>query len=64
MNDRIINLRTRRKQKARADAKKQSDANAATFGQPKSVRDLAKARADQDARRLDRHKRDPEQDDG
>lgn len=57
MNARIVNLRTRRKQKARQDRKAEADENAAKHGQPKAVRDLAEARKELEARRLDGHRR-------
>jgi len=61
----IINLRQKRKQAARAAARKTADENAARFGQPKHARDLIKARADQAERQLDSHRLDrPDPDDG
>jgi hypothetical protein len=55
----IVNLRRARKAKARGEKEREADTNRAKHGAPKSVRDLAKARADKathdlDARRLDR----------
>lgn len=54
----IVNLRHKRKQAARAAARKQADANAARFGQTKHERGLIKARTDQAEHRLDGHRRD------
>lgn len=56
----IINLRTRRKQAARAAARKDGDANAARHGIPKADRRLAEARAEKAARDLDGHRRESE----
>ena len=54
----IINLRQKRKQAARAAARKTADENAARFGQTKHVRNLTKARTDQADQKLDGHKLD------
>ncbi|MCC5968345.1 MAG: DUF4169 family protein [Pararhodobacter sp.] len=54
----IINLRQKRKQAARAAARKTADENAARFGQTKHARNLTKARTDQAERQLDSHRRD------
>ena len=56
MNARIINLRTRRKQKAREARKSAADANAIAHGQPKAVRDLQDARKNMQDRHLEGHK--------
>ncbi len=53
----IINLRTVKKQAARAAARTKGDENAAKHGQTKAERDLQKARAEQAARSLDAHLR-------
>jgi hypothetical protein len=54
-----INLRQARKRKARAEKDKQADANRIAHGTPKVARDLAAARRDQQAKRVDGHKREP-----
>jgi phage protein D len=53
----IVNLRTARKQAARAAARHQGDASAAESGLSKPEKRLAKARADKAARDLDGHRR-------
>ncbi|OBY27720.1 DUF4169 family protein [Leisingera sp. JC1] len=53
-----VNLNRYRKEKARAEKKARADQNSVTFGRTKAEKDLDKARNDQDARRLDEHKRD------
>ena len=64
MNARIINLRTRRKQKARADKAAKGSANAVRFGRTKADKAIGKALEDQTDRRLDGHKLDrPDKDD-
>jgi hypothetical protein len=55
----IVNLRTRRKQAARDAARAEAAATAATSGRSRAERDLAAARAEQAARRLDGHRRVP-----
>jgi hypothetical protein len=54
----IVNLRRVRKAKGRAGASAQADANRVKHGVAKSVRDLAKARADLASRAADSHKLD------
>jgi len=54
----IINLRRARKAKARDAKGKEAEANRLKHGVAKSVRDLAKARADKDSRAADSHKLD------
>jgi hypothetical protein len=54
-----VNLRQRRKQKARQAAEEEAAANRAKFGQPKAARDLkaaesARARADLDSKKLEK----------
>ena len=44
----ITNLNRYRKAQARADARRQADANAARFGRPKAERDADAARQDRD----------------
>ncbi|MEZ5753036.1 MAG: DUF4169 family protein [Paracoccaceae bacterium] len=56
----IINLRTRRKQAERDDARKSADANAAKHGRTKAEKSLTKARADKAERDLDAHRREPD----
>ena len=56
----IINLRQAKKQAARKAARSAADANAAKFGRSKAERALDKARAEQTARVLDSHQRDPQ----
>jgi hypothetical protein len=55
----VVNLRTKRKQAARDEARARGDAQAAKHGLSKGQKDLAKARADKATRDLDAHKRDP-----
>jgi hypothetical protein len=54
----IVNLRTVKKQAARAAARATASENAARFGQTKAERDLEQAKAEKAARDLDAHKRD------
>lgn len=56
----IVNLRRARKEKARAAEGKEADANRAKHGVPKSVRDLAEARAKKESGDLNAHKLDSE----
>ena len=58
----IINLRTVKKQAARAAARKTGDANAAKFGRTKAERTLTEARTEKAKRDLEAHRRDPEGD--
>jgi len=53
----IVNLRRARKAKAKDEKSKAADANRVLHGTPKPVRDLAKARADKEARDLEGHKK-------
>jgi hypothetical protein len=55
-----INLNKVRKEKSRAEAKAQADANAVKFGRTKAQRLLETAREDLAARRLDQLKFDDE----
>jgi hypothetical protein len=57
-----VNLRQFRKRKARDEKAKTAEANRIAHGTPKAVRDLAKARAKQDARALDALKRETDAD--
>ena len=52
----IVNLRRVKKAKARAEKSAQADANRVKHGVAKSVRDLAGARKEKDAERIDAHK--------
>lgn len=54
----IINLNRVRKDKARADRRKQADANAAKHGRTKAERLRDEAEAERQSRSLDRHRRD------
>jgi hypothetical protein len=54
----IINLRTERKQKARADKRKQADANAARHGRTKAEKKQQKETDERLNRHLDSHERD------
>jgi Domain of unknown function (DUF4169) len=56
----IVNLRRARKAKARDAKAAEADANRTKHGVPKPVRDLAKARAEKDARDADARKLDEE----
>ena len=58
MNARIINLRTRRKQKARADKAAQGTANAVKFGRNKAEKSKQQALEDRAVQYLDGHKLD------
>jgi hypothetical protein len=51
-----INLNQFRKQKAKADKKREADRNAVKFGRTKAEKDLDKARASKASRTLDGHK--------
>jgi len=54
-----VNLNRVRKDKARAEAKARAAENAVKFGRTKAEKDLDKARADQAARSLDQHRKEP-----
>jgi hypothetical protein len=56
----IINLRRARKNKKREDDEATATINRAKFGTPKAERNLQDALKQQDAKRLDAHKRDTE----
>ncbi|WP_209427120.1 DUF4169 family protein [Pararhodobacter sp. SW119] len=58
MTGRVVNLRQRRKQAARAEARAAGDANAALHGRSKAEKALSQARTDKAARDLDAHRRD------
>ncbi len=56
----IINLRTAKKQAARAAARKSGDANAAKFGRSKTERRLNDTRNEKATRDLEAHRREGE----
>jgi hypothetical protein len=51
----IVNLRRLKKAKARAEKSAEADANRAKHGVAKTVRDLAEARKESDAKKIDAH---------
>jgi hypothetical protein len=55
----IINLRSVKKARQRAEATAQADANAAKFGRTKAEKQIESARKDKDKRDLDGHALDP-----
>lgn len=55
----IVNLRTMRKRKAREDARKAADANAAQHGESKAARRGRETTQQNAERALDGHRRDP-----
>lgn len=64
----IVNLNKFRKTKARSEKERQADANRVTFGTPKGLKDLAKAKKRikelrLDGKKLDEHPSDPGRDD-
>jgi len=58
MADNVINLRQRRKAKARAERRAEADRNAAAHGVPAAVTELSRAREEKARRALDAHKLD------
>ena len=54
----VVNLRRARKERARAEAAKQADANRVAFGRTKAEKTLTAAERDLAARRIDGHKRE------
>jgi hypothetical protein len=54
----IVNLRRVKKAKARAEKSATAEANRTKHGVAKAVRDLAEARKDGDAKKIDAHKLD------
>ncbi|MEY3005409.1 MAG: hypothetical protein RLZZ491_2585 [Pseudomonadota bacterium] len=56
MSGKIINLARVRKTRARADKRRQADANAARHGQTKAERDAAAQAAERAARHIDQHR--------
>ncbi|WP_103333300.1 DUF4169 family protein [Pseudotabrizicola formosa] len=55
----VVNLRQRRKQKARDQQARLADENAVRFGLTRAERDRQKAEAEKAARDLSGHKREP-----
>ncbi len=58
MTARIVNLRTVRKQRARAERRQQATANAAKFGRSGAARARERAESEKARRQLDSHRRD------
>jgi hypothetical protein len=58
----IVNLKHAKKAKARAAAEEKAANNRVHFGTAKSTRDLAKARREKDAGKVESHKLDGEND--
>ena len=56
--DKVVNLRRARKAKARNDARREADGNAARFGRSRTEREADAARAALEVRRLDGHERE------
>ncbi|WDR03278.1 DUF4169 family protein [Devosia algicola] len=54
----IINLRTARKRKAKAEKSDQAAQNRQKFGRTKAEKSLAKSESDLASKKLDGHKRD------
>lgn len=55
----IVNLNKTRKARAKADKRRQADANAVAFGRSKVEKAHARAQIEKAGRDLDGHKRDP-----
>ena len=60
MAGRVVSLSGARKAKARAEKRRQADANAVKYGRTKAEKLAEAARARQEADRLDRQRRDEE----
>lgn len=58
MTARIVNLRTVRKQRIRAEKKARADENAARFGRTRAQRELERAEEEKARRHLDQHRKD------
>ena len=58
MSGKPVNLNRARKERMRAEARRQADANAVKFGRTKAEKRLDEARTDEAARKLDQHKRE------
>ncbi|HUO93354.1 MAG TPA: DUF4169 family protein [Rhizomicrobium sp.] len=56
----IVNFRRAKKAKARGEAEEKAAGNRTTFGTAKKLRDLAKARREKDAGKVESHKLDDE----
>jgi len=56
----IVNFKRAKKAKARAAADEKAAGNRTTFGTPRKLRDLAKARREKDAGKIESHKLDDE----
>jgi uncharacterized protein DUF4169 len=61
MGAEIVNLRRVRKARGRADRAQAAEANRAKHGVAKEVRDLARARADKDAKTVEAHRLEDEE---
>ena len=61
MGAEIVNLRRARKARGRADKAREAEANRAKHGVAKGAHDLAKARAEKDAKAVDAHRLDGEE---
>lgn len=61
MSGKIVNLKSARKTKARADAKAEADANAVKFGRTKAQRILEATQNHTARKMLDRHKTEDEE---
>lgn len=57
----IVNLRTVRKRKARDEREKVAERNRTIHGRSKAERDISKAEAASAERRLDGHRREPDE---
>jgi hypothetical protein len=57
----IVNLKRRRKLKARAEAEEEAAANRISHGRSKAERNLARAEHDAARRKLEGHKREPDE---
>ena len=60
----VVNLRRARKARARDEARRTADGNAARFGRTRAEREGEAARAEIEARRLDGHRLDGHRIDG
>ncbi len=60
MTGKLVSLSKARKTKARAESRRQADANAAKFGRTKAEQTADAAKTDVQKRRLDDHRRDEE----
>ena len=58
MTAQVVNLRSVRKAKARAEDRAQADAHAAKFGRTRAEKDLERARAEKARQDLDGHERE------